>query len=190
MVEAYMRSLKSTLRLCVQTFRRDWDIVLPAAALAYRSTPHSVTRHSPFFLVTGQEVVLPLSRTWNEPVLCRPGATWLHALWRCRLQVLKDHARMAAENKKAATPFRLRLRPGMHVAVRLTAKEQQEKGKFTPYYKGPYIVKSVRPCGLTAELHDPVTGSELVANRYRLKFLDAPPSVFIQSRALPRTLFA
>ncbi|KAL8441265.1 hypothetical protein Emag_007321 [Eimeria magna] len=58
-VESYMRSLKTTLRLCLQHFRQGWDVVLPAAALAYRCTPHSVTRFSPFFLVTGQELGPP-----------------------------------------------------------------------------------------------------------------------------------
>ncbi|KAL8440676.1 hypothetical protein Emag_007831 [Eimeria magna] len=95
-VESYMRSLKTTLRLCLQHFRQEWDIVLPAAALAYRCTPHSVTRFSPFFL-------------------------------------------------------------------------------------GPYVVERVLPTGTTAELVDPVSGTKILANRARLKFLDAPqPSDFTQ----------
>ena len=61
-VESYMRSLKSSLKLCIEVFRSDWDFALQAAALAYRATPHTVTGLSPYFLVTGQEVVLPLSR--------------------------------------------------------------------------------------------------------------------------------
>ena len=59
-VESYVRTLKITLKLCTQAFQADWDVALQAAALAYRAAPHTVTGHTPFFLVTGQEVVLPL----------------------------------------------------------------------------------------------------------------------------------
>ena len=61
-VESHMRTLKTTLKLCTQAFQAEWDVALKAAALAYRTTFHTVTGHTPFSLVTGQEVVLPLSR--------------------------------------------------------------------------------------------------------------------------------
>ncbi|KAL8441266.1 hypothetical protein Emag_007319 [Eimeria magna] len=173
-VESYMRSLKTTLRLCLQHFRQEWDIVLPAAALAYRCTPHSVTRFSPFFLVTGQELVLPLSRQWTEPVLHPSGARWLHALWRCRLAVLRSHQRVADANRKLFLEGPHRLEPGMHVALRIPAKERAAQGKFSPAFRGPYVVERVLPTGTTAELVDPVSGTKLLANRTRLKFLDAP----------------
>ena len=61
-----------------------WDVALQAAALVYCATPHTVTGHTPFSLVTGQEVILPLSRECYEPALCPLGVTWLEALWRRR----------------------------------------------------------------------------------------------------------
>ncbi|KAL8428112.1 hypothetical protein ACSSS7_007393 [Eimeria intestinalis] len=78
-VESYIRPLGTTLKVCIDYFKRDGDKVLPAAALAYRSTRHSVTRFSPYFLVTGQEAVLPLSRECLKPKLHRTGAQWVHA---------------------------------------------------------------------------------------------------------------
>ena len=81
-VESYMLTLKTTFNLCTQAFQTNWDAALQAAALAYRATPHTVTGHTPFFLVTGQEVVLPLSREWHEPTLCQLGVKSLEALWR------------------------------------------------------------------------------------------------------------
>ena len=83
-VESYMRTLKTTLKLCTEAFKTDLDVALQAATLAYRATPHTVTGHTPFFLVTGHEVVLPLSPEWHEPALCPLGVMWLAALWRCR----------------------------------------------------------------------------------------------------------
>ena len=69
-----------TLKLCTQAFQAAWDVALEAAALAYRSAPHTVTGHTPFFLVTRQEVVLQLSREWHEPAPCPLGVAWLEAL--------------------------------------------------------------------------------------------------------------
>ena len=52
-----MRILKATLKLCTQAFQTVCDVALQAAALTYRATPHTVTGHTPLFLVTGQEAV-------------------------------------------------------------------------------------------------------------------------------------
>ncbi|KAL8445282.1 hypothetical protein Emed_005750 [Eimeria media] len=185
-VEAYMRSLKSTLRLCTRVFRRAWDVVLPPAALAYRATPHSITGHSPYFLVTGQDVALPLSRVWEEPILHPSGARWLHALWRCRLTVLNAHARIKDENARQCAADSNKLQPGMHVALKLNERDRAAAGgKFAPKYKGPYIVTRVLDNGVTADLYDPVTGTNLRANRVRLEFLDFPPSEAPEEPSLP-----
>lgn len=61
-IESYMRTLKSTVLLCTIKFTEEWDVVLPAAAFAYRVPPHSTTGFRPFFLVVGQGPVLLLSR--------------------------------------------------------------------------------------------------------------------------------
>ena len=117
-MKSYMRALKTTLKLCMQAFQANWDVALQAAALAYRAAPHTVTEHTPFFLVTGQEVVLPLSREWHEPALCALGVTWLEAHWKWRVEVTKAHELVAHENARAWTSETSRLRPGNHVALR------------------------------------------------------------------------
>ena len=117
-VECYMLSLKTTLTLCTQAFQADWAVALQAAALAHRATPLTVTGHTPSFLVTDQEVVLPLSREWHELALCPLGVTWLEALWQCRVEVMKAHDLVADENARAQTSETSRLRPGGHVALR------------------------------------------------------------------------
>ena len=144
-VESYMCTLNATLKLCTQAFRTDWNVTLQAAALAYRATPHTVTGHTPCFLVTGQEAVLPLSREWHKPALCPLGVTWLEALWRCRVEVIKTHELAADENARAQTFETSRLRPGNHVTLRLTKVESQADGKFSPFFKGPYAIVNVKP---------------------------------------------
>ena len=173
-VESYMRSLKTALKLCVEVFQKDWDYALQAAALAYRSTPHTVTGLSPYFLVTGQEVVLPLSREWNEPALCLAGSAWLEALWRCREQVLKAHRITAEINERLVKERDFGLSAGAIVALKLT-KEERQAGKMSPLFQGPYQVIRVLPCGVSAEICCGVTGEVLTVNRTRLKILQAAP---------------
>ncbi|KAL8441123.1 hypothetical protein Emag_007431 [Eimeria magna] len=176
---ASLTSLRPPTTLAIS--RQEWDVVLPAAALAYRCTPHSVTRFSSFFLVAGQELVLPLSRQWTEPILHPCGARWLHALWRCRLAVLPSHQRVADANRRLFLEDPHLLEPGTHVAFRIPANERAAQGKFSSAFRGPYVVERVLPTGTTAELVDPVSGTKLLANRTRLRFLDAPQLIVARS---------
>ncbi|KAL8427026.1 hypothetical protein Efla_005182 [Eimeria flavescens] len=97
---------------------------------------------------------------------------WLHASWLCKLTVLRAHQRIADKNRKLLQGHPHGLKEGMLVALRLTPKECQERGIFSPGFRGPFVVKSLRPCGLTAELFDPVSGTEVFADVAHL--VDAP----------------
>lgn len=173
-VESYMRTLKATLILCTTRFRAEWDTVLPAAAFAYRATPHSTTRYSPYFLVTGQTPTLPLDREWEQPVLYPAGATWLRALWECRQKVLDGHKKMLVERAKAFLEATHPLEIGMVVAVRLTPKERASQGKFAPLYSGPFVIIEVLAHGASARVIDQRNGAERVVSRSLLKIIELP----------------
>ena len=96
-----------------------------------------MTEHTPVFLATGKEVVLLLLREWREPALCPLGVTWLEALWRCRVEVIKAHQLAADENTRAQTSESSRLRSGNRVALRFTKVERQSEGKFSLLFKYP-----------------------------------------------------
>ena len=134
-----------------------------------------MTGHTPFFLVTGQEAVLPLSHEWHEPALCLLGITWLEALWICRVEVIQAHELAADENASAQTSETSRLCPGNHVALRLTKAERQAERKFSPLFKGPYVIVNVKPAGVTADIRCLSTGHMATVNRCRLKLLEAIP---------------
>ena len=139
--------------------------------------------------MTGQEVILPLLGEWYEPALCPIGMTWLEALWKCRLEVMKAQELVSDENARAQTSETSRLRPGTHFALRLTKAERQAEGKFSPLFKGPYVVVIVKPAGVTADIRCLATGHMATVNRCRLKFLEAAPQHALHLKHLPRAVF-
>ena len=82
-----MRSLKKSLAALVSEDGKNWDLFLAAVALAYNSTPHTVTGYSPFFLTHGREVVLPVQRYLDEPRLDLESRRRLSRLWKARVHV-------------------------------------------------------------------------------------------------------
>ena len=48
------------------------------------------------------------------------------------MEVIKAHELAADENARAQTSKTSRLRPGNHVALRLTKAERQAEGKYSP----------------------------------------------------------
>ncbi|KAL8424710.1 hypothetical protein Efla_001287 [Eimeria flavescens] len=131
--------------------------------------------------------MLPISRVWSEPALAPSGAQWLHALWRCRPSVLSAHHRRAEQNRRAACAELVGVAPGMQ-ALRLTPKERQNAGKFSPSFKGPHIVCRVPAYGTTAKLFTPVPGTQSLAHRFRSKSLELPPEAGTLLRQLLRGL--
>lgn len=58
-VERSHQTIMSTLSQFVDSDQRNWDVWLPYVMLAYRATPHSTTRYSPYYLLHGREMRLP-----------------------------------------------------------------------------------------------------------------------------------
>ena len=51
---------------------RDWDDLLGPVLFAYRTTPHTSSVESPFYLVYGRDAHIPLSLSFNAPVVKYP----------------------------------------------------------------------------------------------------------------------
>lgn len=136
MVETYTSALRITFKVCVQGFRADWNGALQVEALSQRATPRSVTGYSLYFLTTEEEVVFPLLSEWRERTLCSE-VRWLHALSKCRAEVLRTHELLGPANARGSEDVVKQLHPGMYAALRLTREEQQTTDKFSPLYRGP-----------------------------------------------------
>ena len=60
MIERLNRTLLNMLSISVQDKERDWDLHLPSVMLAYRTSVHETTEETPFQLMFGREVCLPI----------------------------------------------------------------------------------------------------------------------------------
>ena len=102
---------------------------------------------------------------------------------------MKAHELVADENARAQTSETSRLRPGNHVALRLTKAERQAEGRFSPLFKGSYVVVNVKPADVTAEIRCLATGHMATVNRCRLKVLEAVSQHALHLKHLPRAVF-
>ena len=67
MVERYNRTLADELaKYCIES-QQDWDLKLPLALMAYRSSEHESTGYSPARLMTGRELRLPVDLITDSP---------------------------------------------------------------------------------------------------------------------------
>lgn len=60
MVERFNRTLLSMLSLFVDSNQQNWDTLLPYVMMAYRSSTHATTGFSPYKVLFGREIVLPV----------------------------------------------------------------------------------------------------------------------------------
>jgi len=58
MIERLHRDLHSGLSHYVNSANTNWDILVPFFLISHRATPHCTTKHSPFFLLHGREMIL------------------------------------------------------------------------------------------------------------------------------------
>ena len=67
LVERLNSSLCQTLSMFVSKNQKDWDVFIPAALLAFRTSPSETTGESPFYLLYGREPLLPMDVSLLPP---------------------------------------------------------------------------------------------------------------------------
>ncbi|CAG2186283.1 unnamed protein product [Mytilus edulis] len=73
LVERSNRTIKDMISKYVRTDQRDWDRWIDFVAMAYNSTPHQSTEISPFRMIFGEEMRMPLDVILAEE-LCENGS--------------------------------------------------------------------------------------------------------------------
>lgn len=67
LVERMNSTLCQTLSMFVSKHQKDWDVFIPAAQMAFRTSPNETTGESPFYLLYGREPLLPMDVSLLPP---------------------------------------------------------------------------------------------------------------------------
>ena len=106
MLERSMRTIQALLRAFVNKARDDWDDHLPAVLCAYRATPHDSTGLSPFKMLFGHEVTLPIDLQFDVGLRDRfpecpvEYVEWLRQTLYLGHDLAREKLKVAAERQK------------------------------------------------------------------------------------------
>ena len=135
-VERFNRTLKAIISSYVNDHHNDWDLHLPLALFAYRTSVHSSTRIYPFKAVYGRDATTPLVLlgSTEEP------KTRLIADYCAELEfTLKEiHATVAEKIKKAQTQQKQNY--DYIVWLHSTVIPKGRSRKFHKLWIGPYVI--------------------------------------------------
>ena len=149
MVERQNRTIQAMLRAFVNKARNDWDEHLPAVSCAYRSTPHDSSGVSPFRMVFGHDITLPIDLQNDVglrhkfPTCPNEYVEWLRQTLYLGHDVARDKLKIAAARQK---------------------KNYQEQCRVANFCKGDWVWKVdsvLRP----GKLHNRNLGPYLIINK-------------------------
>ncbi|XP_058758232.1 uncharacterized protein LOC131631452 [Vicia villosa] len=152
-VEAANKNIKKIVQKMVVTYK-DWHEMLPFALHGYRTSVRTSTGATPFSLVYGMEAVLPveveipsmrvlMETKLSEAEWCQSRYDQLNLIEEKRMTALCHGQLYQARMKQA---FNKKVRPrefreGDLVLKKILSFQPDSRGKWSPNYEGPYVVK-------------------------------------------------
>ena len=106
MVERFNRTLLMMLAMVAGKNRDDWDDLLPAVMMAYRSSVHESTGYSPYRLMFGEECTLPMDiglptdPSQPQEELTSPYAIWVRDALEEAYEQVRLHSGQAVRRQK------------------------------------------------------------------------------------------
>jgi transposase InsO family protein len=157
LVERFNRTLCEVLAKCSSQYDEDWDLFIPAALFAYRTSQHSTTRHEPFFLLYGRDALLPIeTEVHTYPAESASAISHQESLLRRMEQIVGDllEARNQAQDRIAKSQSKQRLRHqdkahietysiGDLVLMYRSALEKTWSHKLEEKWEGPYHIHQI-----------------------------------------------
>jgi hypothetical protein len=158
-VEEFNKSLERGLtKFCCEN-REDWDDRVPTILWAYRTTTKKLHKYTPFHLVYGKEVVVPVELI--NPSLYIAHITHMseeesiaHRLM--ELQEIKE-TRFLADFHQSVEKARKKAWHDKHIKTKVFAqgdkvlfndsRYEKHLGKLCMHWLGPFIVLEIRPSG-------------------------------------------
>jgi hypothetical protein len=176
-LERYHKTLAEGLSHYVNAAGNNWDNLVPFYHMAYRDTPHGVSKYSPFYLVHGREMILPnmqdLKAKLSPEIRDAEQIARLETLkssLRSAYKMVQERARKSHATNKRYYDRKARLRqfaPGDIVYLYSPAIKVGVSSKFRRSWTGPYRV-TARVSQLTYAVIDQ-QGKESVIHVNRMK---------------------
>lgn len=148
LVERFNRTLIEGLAKIIDGHVNDWDKHIAPVLFAYRTSKHSTTKMTPFFLVYGREAKLPIDSTVieEEPPLVHHIATQIDRLPIVRNKV-KQQIYCEQRKQKDLYDEKLSHTKTFHIGDKVlyyrVALDNHRSGKLEPKWKGPFYVHIV-----------------------------------------------
>ena len=147
MVERFNRTL--LMMLAMFAGKKDWDDLLPAVMMAYRSSVHESTGFSPYRLMFGEECTLPMDiglpkqQSDSPDSITSPYAIWVRDALEVAYEQVRQHSGQVVQRQKRLYDRR--------AAKRLFAVGDWVMRYYTPAKKckldsvwiGPYMIVSL-----------------------------------------------
>ena len=148
MVERFNRTLLSMLSLFVDANQLNWDALLPYVMMAYRSSVHASTGFTPYKVLFGQEITLPVDvmlgvGQQDQFTSVNDYVTNLADTLSTVVEAVKRHQEEASSQQKAAFDFRANFQyysEGELVWVQNKARKRGLCPKLQRRYKGPFKI--------------------------------------------------
>ncbi|XP_019438994.1 PREDICTED: uncharacterized protein LOC109344697 [Lupinus angustifolius] len=152
-VEAANKNIKKIVQKMVVTYK-DWHEMLPFALHGYRTSVRTSTGATPYSLVYGMEAVLPIEvEIPSLRIMAESGlkeSEWIQARYD-QLNMIEEK-RLAAichgqlYQKRLMRAHAKKFRPrhfqeGDLVLKKILPIQKDHRGKWTPNYEGPFVVK-------------------------------------------------
>jgi len=166
LTERFNRTLISLLgKLTQQHKNTPWDELLSSAIFSYRTTPHSTTGYTPFFLMHGREAILPLEFTipthrftpskpldtqdWIKARLNILIGTLVQAQAQAQRRIeLAQHSYKERHDKQNNAQPQAQFKIGDQVLKKRMELSPTTNNKLEPKMTGPYYIHESGPSGI------------------------------------------
>ena len=164
MVEHFNRTLLMMLAMFAGKNRDDWDDLLPAVMMAYRSSVHKSTGFSPYRLMFGEECTLPMDiglprdQLDTSESITSPYALWVRDALEEAYDQVRQHSGQAVQRQKRLYDRRAVKRDFAVGDWVMRYYSPAKKCKLDSPWIGPYLIVSFMgwTIGIQKEPESPV----------------------------------
>jgi len=148
LVERFNKTLCGALAKLTYEHQKDWDLFISPVLFAYRTSKHSTTQMTPFYLLYGREAKLPIDAPVEIGSLQTRVETLIDNLPLDR-ELVKEQIKTVQDKQKQMYDKQIRheyqFSAGEKVLYYKAPMDNQHSGKLLPKWKGPYYIHET--CG-------------------------------------------